>query len=103
MTALLHNMFLVTDDRGIYRIYGLAPGKYKVAAGIPESGFQFGGLPRSLYAQTFASYNKTYGSMGAVIVLLLYFFLSAAVLLLGAEINAALARRTGQPIREDTG
>jgi membrane protein len=57
----------------------------------------------ALYVQTFASYNKTYGSMGAVIVLLLYFFLSAAVLLFGAEINAVLARSRGEPIREDTG
>jgi membrane protein len=57
----------------------------------------------ALYVQTFASYNKTYGSMGAVIVLLLYFFLSAAVLLFGAEINAALARSRGEPIREDPG
>ncbi len=27
-----------TDDRGIYRIYGLTPGKYKVQAGISEGG-----------------------------------------------------------------
>lgn len=57
----------------------------------------------ALYVQTFASYNKTYGSMGAVIVLLLYFFLSAAVLLFGAEVNAVLARSRGEPPPEDSG
>ena len=52
------------------------------------------------YVQNFASYNKTYGSMGAVIVLLFYFFLSAAVMLFGAEVNAVLARQRGEPIEE---
>ena len=28
----------VTDDRGIYRLFGLAPGRYKVATGRPEDG-----------------------------------------------------------------
>ena len=57
----------------------------------------------AFYVQNFASYNKTYGSMGAVIVLLLYFYLSAAVVLFGAEVNAVLARARGEPIREDSG
>ena len=52
------------------------------------------------YVQNFASYNKTYGSMGAVIVLLFYFFLSAAVMLFGAEVNAVLARQRGERIEE---
>jgi membrane protein len=58
-------------------------------------------LAFAFYAQSFASYNKTYGSMGAVIVLLFYFFLSAAVVLFGAEVNAALARERGQTPQED--
>jgi len=40
-----------TDDRGVYRIYGLAPGRYKVSAGI-ESGGGIGGV-RGFYARTF--------------------------------------------------
>ena len=34
-----------TDDRGVYRAYGLAPGKYRVSAGIKEEdlGFRTGG------------------------------------------------------------
>jgi membrane protein len=38
----------------------------------------------------FANYNAMYGSIGAIIVLLLYFYISAAVLLLGAEMNAVI-------------
>ena len=52
------------------------------------------------YVQNFASYSKTYGSIGAVIVLLFYFFLSAAVMLFGAEVNAVLARERGERIEE---
>jgi protocatechuate 3,4-dioxygenase beta subunit len=41
-----------TDDRGIYRIFGLRPGKYKVAAGH-QPGEGLPGFPRALYKQTF--------------------------------------------------
>lgn len=44
----------------------------------------------SYYAQHFATYNAMYGSIGAIIILLLYLYLSAAVLLLGAELNAVI-------------
>ncbi|WP_415773581.1 YihY/virulence factor BrkB family protein [Pseudomonas sp. LB3P38] len=43
-----------------------------------------------LYVKMFANYNAMYGSIGAIIVLLLYFYISAAVLLLGAEMNAVI-------------
>lgn len=43
-----------------------------------------------IYVQNFADYNATYGSIGAIIVLLLYFYISAAVLLLGAQLNAVI-------------
>jgi len=42
------------------------------------------------YVDNFGNYGATYGSLGGMIVLLLYVFVSAAVLLLGAEINAAI-------------
>lgn len=42
------------------------------------------------YAQNFANYNATYGSIGAIIVFLLYLHISCAVLLFGAELNAVI-------------
>ena len=43
-----------TDDRGIYRIFGLLPGRYKVAAGRSEATFGVGmGTGRSNYTQVF--------------------------------------------------
>ena len=45
----------------------------------------------SWYAANFGSFNATYGSLGAVIGFMTWLWLSAAVVLLGAEINAAIA------------
>jgi membrane protein len=60
-------------------------------------------LAFGFYVQNFGNYNKTYGSMGAVVILLMYFFLSAAVMLFGAEINAARLRARGERIEENPG
>ncbi|QCI13957.1 YihY/virulence factor BrkB family protein [Pseudomonas putida] len=48
------------------------------------------------YVKTFADYNAMYGSIGAIIVLLLYFYISAAVLLLGAEMNAVIEHMSAE-------
>jgi membrane protein len=45
------------------------------------------------YVQNFASYNRIYGSLGAVIVLLIWMFLTTLVLLYGAEFNYQYARQ----------
>jgi membrane protein len=44
----------------------------------------------SFYLATFANYGVTYGSLGAAVGLLFYLYLSASVVLLGAEVNAAI-------------
>ena len=43
-----------TDDRGIYRIFGISPGRYKVALGQSDDGTFGGGPRRSRYKQTFS-------------------------------------------------
>src|SRR6185312_5950118 len=47
----------------------------------------------TLYVSKVGSYDKTYGSLGAVIILLLWFYLSAYVTLIGAELNAEIERQ----------
>jgi len=42
------------------------------------------------YVGSFGSYNQTYGSIGAVIVLLTWLYLSSLAILLGAEMNAEI-------------
>jgi membrane protein len=44
----------------------------------------------SFYLANFANYGVTYGSIGAAVGLLFYLYLCASVVLLGAELNAAL-------------
>ena len=50
----------------------------------------------SWYAENFASYNATYGSLGAVIGFMVWMWLSTIVILFGAEIDAELERPTEQ-------
>lgn len=53
----------------------------------------------SLYVTQFGSYNKTYGSMGAVVILMTWFLLTAYIVLIGAEINAETERQTRRDTR----
>ncbi len=46
----------------------------------------------AIYVANFASYNKTYGSLGGVIVFLVWLWISNIAVLLGAEFDAELER-----------
>jgi membrane protein len=50
----------------------------------------------SWYAAHFGSYNRTYGSLGAVIGFMTWIWLSSAVVLLGAELDAEMERWTAK-------
>jgi membrane protein len=45
-----------------------------------------------IYVANFGSYNKTYGSLGAVIIFLVWLWLTNIAILLGAELNAEAVR-----------
>jgi membrane protein len=42
------------------------------------------------YLEHFNSYSKTYGSLGAVIILMLWFYFTGAAILVGGEINSVI-------------
>lgn len=46
------------------------------------------------YAANFGNFNKTYGSLGAVVVMMTWFYLSSFIILLGGEINSELEHQT---------
>jgi membrane protein len=50
----------------------------------------------SWYVASFGSYDKTYGSLGAVIGFLTWMWLSATVVLFGAELNAEIEHQTAR-------
>jgi membrane protein len=45
-----------------------------------------------LYVANFGSYNRTYGSLGAIMAFLVWTYLSNIALLLGVEVNAEVQR-----------
>jgi membrane protein len=46
-----------------------------------------------IFLRNFDTYNKTYGSLGAVVILLVWLWISGFIFLLGAEINALMKRQ----------
>jgi membrane protein len=65
---------------------------------LASAGFAF-------YVANFASYNKIYGSLGGVIGFLVWLWISNIAILLGAELDAELARgqriEAGQPAEQE--
>jgi membrane protein len=50
----------------------------------------------SWYAANFGSYNRTYGSLGAVIGFMIWIWLSVIVILIGAELNAEMEHQSAR-------
>jgi membrane protein len=67
-----------------------------IAWAIASLGFSF-------YLANFADRGLTYGSLGTAVGLLFYLYLSASVVLLGAEINAAIHRTRRRQILKNSG
>jgi membrane protein len=79
---------------------------YWAAPNVKQPGFKFvspGGIVAlviwiiasllfAFYVATFASYDKTYGSLGGVVVFLLWLYITNLAILFGAEFNSELQR-----------
>ena len=51
----------------------------------------------SWYAANFGNYNKTYGSLGAAIGFMTWMWISAAVIIMGAELNSEIEKAADEP------
>ena len=86
---------------GLAALYRYAPDRHPphwrwVSPGAIAATFLWllGSLGFTIYVAHFNSYNKTYGSLGGVVVLLTWLYLSAFVALFGAVVNAQSERQT---------
>ena len=52
----------------------------------------------SLYIRYAPSYNATYGSLGAVVVLMLWLYLMGLIIYIGGEINSEIANAAGKRV-----
>jgi membrane protein len=84
--------FLAPDTRGRWR--WLTPGSVVgVVAWVAAS------LLLRAYLHFFNSYSKTYGSLGAVMVLLLWLYLTGLAILMGGKINAEIEHAQAEKAR----
>jgi membrane protein len=63
----------------------MTPGSAAAAAG-----WLLGPLGFNYYIRHIASYNRTYGVLGAFVILMVWFYVSSLIVLTGAEINSQL-------------
>lgn len=83
---------------GVTLVYYLAPAASQRWRWVtPGSAFALAGwllmsFGLRLYVAYFGNYNKTYGSIGGVILLMLWLYLTGALLLTGAEIDSEIQR-----------
>ena len=70
------------------------PWRWTTPGAITAAGVWVGAsLGFSWYTSSLGSYNQTYGSIGAVVVLMLWLYLSALAVVLGAEVDSVLESR----------
>jgi membrane protein len=89
VTGLFAVLYRLGPCRAHARWRWITPGSAVAAVGWLVMSVLF-----SWYVANFGHYDRTYGSLGAVIGFMTWIWLSLCVVLFGAELNAALATRT---------
>ena len=86
IVVILHVLYFVSPNAQVRKKW-VSPGALLtlVVWIVASVGFAF-------YVANFGSYNKTYGTMGGVIVFLLWLWLTNIAVLLGVEFNAEIER-----------
>jgi membrane protein len=101
--ALRWPMLLIVLMLGLALVYRYGPSRTTPKWRWVTSGSAFAAIGWlavtilfSWYAANFGSYNKTYGSLGAVIGFMVWIWLSMIVILLGAELNAEIEHQSAR-------
>jgi membrane protein len=96
-------VLLVLISLGIAVLYRYGPSREEAqwrwlswGSGIASLLWLAASMLFSWYASSFASYDKTYGSLGAVIVFMTWIWISVIVVLLGAELDAEMEHQTAR-------
>ena len=95
MTLVTATVYYVCPDVDEQPWQWLSPGVVLFIVGFGAASIGF-----SYWVSRFASYDKTYGSLGAPIVLLFWLYMLASFLLLGGELNALLDERRARDATE---
>jgi membrane protein len=81
-------------------LYFLAPNvKQRFLATLPGAIFAVGcwigfSYLLGIYFRSFANFNRTYGTLGAAVALMVWLYWTGFAMLVGAELNAELAKKT---------
>jgi membrane protein len=90
---------IVTFVAGLELMYYLGPhARHSFWSTLPGAAFAvgmwfLGSFGLSFYLSHISNYNRTYGSLGAVIGLMLWLYITSLAVLIGAELNAELGKR----------
>lgn len=87
----LATLYRYGPDRRTARWQWVSPGSVFAALAWIAGSWLF-----SWYLASFANYNVTYGSLGAVIGLMMWLWISTIVVLLGAELNSEIEHQTAR-------
>ena len=88
----------ITFVTGLEFVYYLGPNcEHSFLSTLPGAVFAIaiwllGSSVLNFYLGHLSNFNATYGSMGAMIGLMLWFYITALAILVGAELNAELAK-----------
>lgn len=109
-SALKYPILLVAVSLMLALLYWFAPDVKHPSflAILPGSGLAImlwiaASLIFGVYVSEFASYNKTYGALGGIVMFLVWLWLTNIAVLFGAALNAQVeARRGGEDVPEET-
>jgi membrane protein len=93
VTLMIAVLYYASPNARLRGLKSIIPGSLLAVGVWPLASAGF-----ALYVANFGSYNKIYGTLGAVVVMLVWLWLTNVAILLGAEVNAE--RERSRQLRE---